>query len=391
MIRRAQYWPWLTLQIIGANVAIIIVLALAWYLAFIQQSSAYSERLMATFNIESGSLHAMYVDDVERQLWISVTLGLAFAVVASIGLALIIVRPLRTLAMATKRLRHGDYLVRTSIKTGEVGRLAGHFNALASALEQEERRRAQFMSDLGHELRTPIMSLRGYTEGLEDGIFKADADFHKLIAGELSHLTALTHTIDTMSLDCKASSRADEDDLHLYAIASLLDSAKLRWSGRFQLRDMELTMRLPEDLNSDRVTISARSLRQIIDNLLSNMHKYATSDGPCEIEVFRDANSISLVFSNQAPDLTSDSLPYLFDRFYRISQSRTRNEGDHSSGLGLSVVRQLCVLSNGNATAILDGEKLSISIVLPVRTNNACDGIPQPNPTGLTDKGKTYA
>ena len=76
VLKRVYRWPWLTLQMVLANVVVILSLAMAWYFVFKHQSSVYSERLMSTFNIEPGSLHAMYVDDVERQLWLSVMLGL---------------------------------------------------------------------------------------------------------------------------------------------------------------------------------------------------------------------------------------------------------------------------------------------------------------------------
>ena len=200
MFERLNRWPWLTLQIVAANVAVILALAMAWYVAFMRQSDVYSERLMSTFNIEPGQLHAMYVADVERQLWTSVVIGICAAMLASIGLAYLIVRPLRSLARATERLRHGDYRVRSRNDFGEIGRLSENINALAAALDQEERRREQYLADLGHELRTPITSLRGYTEGLEDGVFKADKEFYELLSGELSQLTALTHTIDAMQL-----------------------------------------------------------------------------------------------------------------------------------------------------------------------------------------------
>ncbi len=171
VFERMSRWPWLTLQIVAANVAVILALATAWYIAFMQQSDVYSERLMSAFNIEPGQLHAMYVADVERQLWNSVLIGLCAAILASIGLAFLIVRPLRSLARATERLRHGDYRVRSKDGYGEIGRLAENVNALATALEQEEQRRAQYLADLSHELRSPITSIRGYTVCMEDGIF----------------------------------------------------------------------------------------------------------------------------------------------------------------------------------------------------------------------------
>lgn len=366
MTTRIRNWPWLTVQIIAANVVIIAVLAMAWYLTFMRHSSVYSDRLMSTFNIEPGRLHAMYVDDVERQLWISVLAGLITAIVASIGLALLIARPIRSLARVTERLRHGDYSVRANDERGEVGRLADNFNALALALQQEDARRARFMTDLGHELRTPIMSLQGYTEGLEDGVFKADKGYFKLISGELSHLTMLTHTIETMQLHS-----ADTDcSVHntTITISELLQNAERGWTARFQQRGLELRLLIPAALGGCQMNAGANSQKQIVDNLLSNMFRYASVDGPCVIEISRkkNPNVVVLACSNEAPDISEQALPFLFDRFYRVSESRTRIINEHPSGLGLSVVRQLCLSNHGNVSATLSGSRLVISVVLPI-------------------------
>ncbi len=366
MSTRIRKWPWLTAQIIAANVATIALLAIAWYLTFMRQSSVYSDRLMSTFNIEPGRLHAMYVDDVERQLWISVIAGLITAIVASIGLALLIARPIRSLAEVTERLRHGDYSVRARIERGEVGRLADNFNALALALQQEEQRRARFMADLGHELRTPIMSLQGYTEGLEDRIFSANKEYFKLVSGELSHLTMLTHTIETMQLD-GADTNSSELDLTV-SLASLLDNAKRGWASRFNQRGLQLELLVPQSLINHRALVARNIQKQIIDNMLSNMFRYASADEPCVVEVCLDKKkkNISMIYSNKAPDVTEQTLPFLFDRFFRVSESRTRLVNEHPTGLGLSVVRQLCISSQGNVTASLDGARLIINISLPV-------------------------
>ncbi len=364
--KRLHSWPWLTLQIVAANVAIIMALAAAWYFVFMQQSSVYSERLMTTFNIEPGRLHAMYVEDVERQLWTSVILGLLAAIVASAGLAFLIVRPLRSLARATERLRHGDYRVRSTIEKGEVGRLAENFNALASALDQEERRRAQYMADLSHELRTPITSIRGYTEGLEDGVFKADESYFKLMAGELSHLSTLTHTIEAMQLDAvKGDCEQPESDL---TVDGFLQGVKGSWETRLLNRELQLDLQVAENLKQRRLAVAPNILKQIGDNLLSNMVEYAPAGTACLIEGAKGkrSNFITLKFSNEAPDVDEESLPFLFDRFYRVSESRTRAHDEHPSGLGLSIVKQLCISHQGNVTASLDGQRLVIAVDLPL-------------------------
>lgn len=366
MIQRLRNWPWLTLQIIAANVAIIILLATAWYLVFRHQSTVYSDRLMSTFNIEPGRLHAMYVDDVERQLWYSVALGLVLAILASVGLAFLIARPLRSLATATEQLRHGDYQVRSTIEKGEVGQLARNFNALAATLEQEEDRRTRFMIDLGHELRTPIMSLRGYTEGLEDGVFEADDSYFKLISSELSHMTALTHTIETMQLGHESKEETQLESR--VTVAKLLEDSKDQWRVRFEQRDLELSLAIPENLRDSRFAATVRSLKQILDNLLSNMIRYAAVDSPCQINVCKGekADTINLIFINETLDVSESSLPYLFDRLYRVSESRTRMNHERPSGLGLSVVKQLCLSNRGNVTATLASNTLCINVNLPL-------------------------
>ncbi len=367
MFERLQRLPWLTLQIIAANAAVILALAAAWYLAFMRQSSVYSERLMSTFNIEPGRLHAMYVDDVERQLWASVIIGLLAAILASVGLAFLIVRPLRSLARATERLRHGDYGVRSAIEGGEVGHLAENFNALAAALEQEDQRRAQYLADLSHELRTPITSLRGYTEGLEDGVFQADEAFFKLMASELSHLSALTQSIEAMQLQHPAN-----DDLKPCSgitVGECVSDAKIRWDARFQKRGLKLDLDVSSTLSGQRFAVSENNLRQIADNLLSNMVRYASDSKSCRISVAKSfgENVARLKFSNDAPDVNHAALPFLFDRFYRVSDSRTRTQQDHSSGLGLSIVKQLCLSNRGNVDATLNGQRLEIAVHLPLK------------------------
>ena len=366
MTTRFRNWPWLTVQIIAANVFTIALLGITWYLTFMRQSSVYSERLMSTFNIEPGRLHAMYVDDVEQQLWISVIAGVITAVVASISLALLISRPMRSLAQVTERLKHGDYSVRANVDKGEVGRLADNFNALALALQQEEQRRARFMMDLGHELRTPIMSLQGHTEGLEDGIFKADKEYFKLISTELNHLTQLTHTIETMQLDNADSVCSDKNAA--ITITDLLETSVHGWSTRLQQRGLQLKFLIPESLNGYRFEAAPNTQKLIIDNLLSNMFRYASAEGPCAIEatLANNKNAVKLAFSNAAPDVTECALSFLFDRFYRVSQSRTRVSNEHPSGLGLSVVRQLCLSNQGKITAHLDASRLVITVILPV-------------------------
>ena len=364
MKQRLNRLPWLTLQMIAANTAIVLMLGVAWYWLFMGQSTTYSDRLMSTFNIEPGQVHAMFVDEVERQLWTSISVGLVFAVAASIGVTLLIVRPLGVLARTTDWLRQGDYSVRAKTQSGEVGRLADTVNALAAALQQEEERRARYLADLGHELRTPITSLRGYTEGLEDGVFQADAKFFSLMSDELNHLTALTHSIEALQL-----SPEDEDpSCKGVAVAFIREDVQRRWETRFQAQGLRLTVNCDDALAGRRIALSRKSLRHIIDNLMSNMLTYADTDAECRIVLSRrGSRGIEMIFSNRAQDLPEEDVPLLFDRFFRVSHSRTRGRNAHSSGLGLSIVKQLCLNSGGSVHAQMQDSTLDLVVRLPLQ------------------------
>lgn len=363
MKHRLDRLPWLTLQMIAANTAIVLMLGVAWYWLFLGQSTTYSDRLMTTFNIEPGQVHAMFVDEVERQLWTSISIGLVFAFAASIGVTLLIVRPLGVLARTTERLRQGDYRVRAKTQSGEVGRLADTVNALAAALQQEEERRARYLADLGHELRTPITSLRGYTEGLEDGVFQADAKFFSLMSDELNHLTTLTHSIEALEL-----SPGDENSVcRGVRVQLILEDVQRRWETQFRAKSLQLIVQVDEALADKSIALSKKSLRHIIDNLMSNMLRYADQDAECRVVFSRHApRAIEIVFRNRAQDLSAQDVPFLFDRFFRVSHSRTRGRNTHSSGLGLSIVKQLCLSSNGSVHAEMRDNILSFIVRLPL-------------------------
>lgn len=348
---------------IAANVMIVLMLGIAWYWLFAHHSMIYSDRLMSTFNIQPGQVHAMFVDEVERHLWTSISIGLVFAVVLSIGAALVIVRPLRALARATDRLRQGDFSARARNQSGEIGLLAETVNALAAALEQEEGRRARYLADLGHELRTPITSLRGYTEGLEDGVFQADAKFFSLISDELSHLTALTHSIEAMELASEDQGAVAQG----VGFQHILSDMQRRWPPQFQARGLELRISADDALADRFIALSSKSLRHITDNLMSNMLRYADAKTECYVTISKcESHAIEMIFSNGAENLPSQDVPFLFDRFFRVSQSRTRGHKDQSSGLGLSIVKQLCLASGGTVHAEMKDNALSIVVRLPL-------------------------
>ena len=183
-------------------------------------------------------------------------------------------------------------------------------------MEQEEGRRARYLAGLGHELRTPITSLRGYTEGLEDGVFQADAKYFSLMSDELNHLTALTQFMEAMELSAQDQETVSQG----VAVPDLLADVQRRWLPQFEANSLRLRVDSDNALSLGCIALSRKSLRHIIDNLMLNVLRYADTPPECCIVLSRhNPQTIEMVFINGAEGLPSQSLPLRFDRFFRFS------------------------------------------------------------------------
>ena len=217
-------------------------------------------------------------------------------------------------------------------------------------------------------------------------MFQADQQFFKRMTGELAHLTLLTHTIDTMSLEAGQTT----EDSTVLSVNDSCTEAVARWKVRFAQRGLKLQATLPKRLATTATVLPEQQQKLVLDNLLSNMHRYAPEDTDCAIQVSQGVKKsfISLTFINLAPDVTPEDLPFLFDRFYRVSASRTRLDSEHPTGLGLSIVKKICVAHGGSAQARLDGSRLEIELNLPVAAQAV--GSEQSSPKSVTPQNWSF-
>ncbi len=174
--RRKRVFPILFVQILAANLAVAGAVTLLLYWTFRRLTETYFHRLMEEFNISPTKLNSMFVEDVEKSLVVGIGLALAIGLALSFLLTKALLRPLSKMAKTTENIAAGDFSARTPALTGELGTLAWHFNAMAHTLERQEIGRRQLLRDLSHELRTPLTNLKGYIEGLQDGVFEPNAD-----------------------------------------------------------------------------------------------------------------------------------------------------------------------------------------------------------------------
>lgn len=292
-----------------------------------------------------------FQDAIRTALTAATVIALGAAVVVSLALSRRIAGPVTRLAGAARRIAAGHYNERVpAAGADEVGELAGSFNAMAGSLEATERRRIELVGDVAHELRTPIATLDGYLEGLQDGVVRPDPETWLLLRRETGRLAGL---VDDLTQLWRAEARQlplTITDVDLDALVNeSIEGVRPAATGR----DIELHVTLPAAL---RARADRDRVAQVLGNFLSNAIRYAPQGSRVELLGGGHEGSVHIGVRDHGPGLTADQLARVFERFYRVDPSRSRALG--GSGIGLPIARALADAMGGRAWAESDGPGL---------------------------------
>jgi two-component system sensor histidine kinase BaeS len=216
--------------------------------------------------------------------------------------------------------------------------------SLGNALEKNETLRRHFMADVSHELRTPIAILKGELEAIEDGVRAPDRDTIKSLQAEVARLGQLVDDIHDLSLaDVGGLSFRFEDAQLEPVVHEILDASRTA----LDTRRLRLEMSAP--VQELRVRADPQRLRQLFSNLLANSIRYTHEGGRVRIALRRTDNRAIVTWEDTEPGVPTDALPRLFDRFFRVEHSRSREGG--GSGLGLAICKSIAEAHGGTIVA----------------------------------------
>jgi two-component system sensor histidine kinase BaeS len=252
-------------------------------------------------------------------------------------------RRTRSMALATRRLTGGDYSIRLPERgRDELSRLAQDFNVLAVTLEASRQARNRWVSDIAHELRTPLAVLRGEIEAMQDGIRRLDQDNLHSLAQEVGQLERLVADLRLLS---QSDAGALEVQLAPLDLAKSLSVRLEEASGWLADSGIELDARIPAPawIRGD-----AQRLRQLWNNLLDNTCAYTQSPGRLSVSLAVEEERVRVCWEDSAPGVPETELPRLTERLYRVEGSRSRASG--GSGLGLSIAIALVKAHGGQMT-----------------------------------------
>lgn len=254
---------------------------------------------------------------------------------------------IKALNKATKGYAKGKLDVRIDVVgQDEIAELSENFNQMAEELGRLEEKRNQFISDVSHELRSPMMSILGFVDGVRTGSIPPEKQryYLDLAAGEIKRLSRLVADLLDMSrLEMGEKKmnfeRVDVCDIARTVIVSL--------DRRIEEKELDVSFDTQEDEMF--VLADADSFYRVVYNLCENAIKFAYQEGVFRVAIFYEKDEVILEVYNEGNGISKEDLPNIFDRFYKSDKSRGLDK--KGVGLGLYLAKTVVVAHNGSIEA----------------------------------------
>lgn len=300
----------------------------------------------------------------EKQTRFFVILGICIACVSillAFPVARQLVRPVKSLADASKKLASGDYTTRIDVNSSdELGDLSRDFNSLAQTLEANEKARQQWIADISHELRTPLSVLRAEIESLQDGVRELNATRLTSLHNEVMNLNRLVNDLYELSMSDIGALNYQKTNLDVTEIMSRTINI---FETEFEAKNISVDFTYKQGLRP--VFADSTRLQQLFTNILMNSLRYTNDEGSIQIDISEEKSQMTININDSAPGVADKDLPQLFDRLFRVDASRNRQSG--GTGLGLAICRNIVEAHSGTIEAMhSDAGGLNIRIELPL-------------------------
>lgn len=315
---------------------------------FVQNDNVLGAVLIQTkAQVIEGGLMAMIPQTIMvATTAMSIAAALVFFYVRSV------MRPLGDVTRAARAMADGNFNVRVSTETGspEITELSTAFNSMAGKLSEVESNRREFVANVSHELRSPITSISGFVEGMEDGTIPAEEHpkYLALVGDETRRLSKLIG-------DLLALSRLERDDAALewseFDINEMLRRAIIRRVNDLESKRMEVEC----DFQLEPCLVRADSdrIEQVVVNLLDNAIKFTPQGGKITLTTGVDKDICTVVVQDNGVGIPPEDRGRVFDRFFTADRAHTAGKG---TGLGLSICQRIMEM-HGQSLRLKDTEE----------------------------------
>lgn len=292
-------------------------------------------------------------------------IALIIAMVMGAIFARTIAAPVKKITNAAKALKEGDYSARTGMAgSDEIARLGNMFDLMADSVESNRKLERRLVTDVAHELRTPLMAIQSTVEAMIDGVFKPDAERLETLNSEVQRLSRLVDALLKLS---RLESRTKPIEQKKVDLTEMLSSVVQ--THQAYIHDAGLNLEFEYDPHVY-VFGDADLLRQATANLISNAVRYTPEGGTITIMARKGDLMGQIVVKDTGIGLTPEEAKLVFQRFWRADSGRARATG--GLGIGLSVVKEIVEQHNGWVR--VEGrpnEGACFSIYIPLYSENS--------------------
>jgi two-component system OmpR family sensor kinase/two-component system sensor histidine kinase BaeS len=206
---------------------------------------------------------------------------------------------------------------------------------MANGLEKAEEQRRNLMADIAHELRTPLFNAQGYLEAMIDGTFKPDSNNIDVVYKQVKQLTTLVEDVRLLAL---AESRALQLNIGVHSVKGVVEQCAESFQSQAKTKGITLVTEVAPDIPD--TSFDKTRIEQVISNLFQNAIFHIPSGGEVMIQVQKVGDErFSVTVVDTGPGIPEKDLEFVFDRFYKVEQSRSTDTG--GSGLGLAIAKEL--------------------------------------------------
>lgn len=317
----------------------------------------------------------LYVKDIDRiyqraQEVIIQSFGTGVLIIVISGFLMMLsnyqlMKPIRELQLGVDAMTRGnyEYQIETTNNTDEIAKIGRSFNVMAGRLHEIYDRQSEFVSNVSHELKTPIASLKIISQSLlssNDVPMEVIQEFLEDINTEADRMHEI---VDDLLYIAKLERKDMSLDLDISNIGNTLEETVKVVLPIAREKGMDVS------ISGDHkffIEFDYNKIKQVLINLLNNAVKYSPPDTKVTVEVTEHRNEIQIDVIDQGYGIPQEDIPYLFDRFYRVDKARSRKEG--GSGLGLNITSQIVSMHHGRIEVeSVVNEGSTFSLFLPKR------------------------
>lgn len=269
-----------------------------------------------------------------------IILSAAFAIIYTAAKRLL--SPIREMTVAAQRFAEGDFSEKLHVTDeNELGYLANSLNEMASSLEQLEETRKSFISNVSHELKTPMTTIGGFVDGILDGTIPESQHKHymKIVSAEVSRLSRLVRSMLNISKYEAGELKLSTED---FDILPMILQTLTSFEKSIDEKHIDIQI---ESVDGFRINADPDLTGQVIYNLIDNAVKFVNKDGIISFSFSEDGDMRSVSIRNSGDGLKKKEISKVFDRFYKTDESRGIDPG--GVGLGLSIVSSIIKLHGG--------------------------------------------